>query len=76
MKQLVLSQIYNPDYNNTEGPLNDPERYVYKVEKVTNSTTPQIAWPHLSVELVEVYCNDENWNVTITSSWAMRSPGR
>jgi len=64
MKTLQLDQVINPDWTITPDGLDDPDRYRYKVIKVTNSTTPRI-WDLLTQEQVNLYCDDEEWGVTI-----------
>ena len=64
MKTLQLDQVVNPDWTiNPEG-LDDPNRYRWKVVKVTNSTKPKI-WDLLTQEQVNLYCEDDDWVVNI-----------
>lgn len=65
MKTLLLAQTANPEWTIKPDHLDDPERYLYKVVKVTNSTCPKI-WDHLTQAQVDVYCEDDNWAVTIS----------
>ena len=63
MKTLIVNQI-------ADGSTYDPEteihtaKYVYGVEKVTNSITPVIGSRLIPVAM-EVYCESDEWNVTI-----------
>lgn len=67
MKKLILSQIHNPNYSKLPAEnLDDPDLWVYVVEKVTNSITPTIGWPNLSAQQASSYCHDDEWDVTIT----------
>jgi hypothetical protein len=60
-KQVPLARI--PDSAVPESLVEWPKEYV--VKKVLGSTTPAV-WSVLSKEQVDKYCDDENWEVTIT----------
>ncbi len=64
MKTLHLDQTVNTEWTIKPDHLDDPDRYRWKVIKVTNSSTPKI-WDLLTQEQVDVYCEDDGWEVTI-----------
>jgi len=61
MKQLHLVQVQSGLSWKDEKP--DLE-YVYKVEKVINSTSPRIGEQLVQAD-ADCYCRSEEWNVTI-----------
>ncbi len=71
-RKLYVKQVVDPNwqpsatspkaYNES---LNDPNRFLFHVKKVLNSSTPNI-WAELTHDELDVYCNSENWEVTIT----------
>lgn len=65
MKTLNVEQVYDPDWPLDPANQNDPARYNYSVVKVTNSTTPQLH-RELSAAELDVYCESDDWEVTIT----------
>ena len=68
MKTLLLEQRVNPDWKidptAPDGGQRDPQRWVYLVQKVTNSTVPRI-YDTLTPAEADVYCDDDAWEVTI-----------
>lgn len=64
MKTLLLEQNHNPEWHINPDNLDDPDRYRYRPMKVTNSTTPVI-YDSLTKEQVDVYCESDEWEVTI-----------
>ncbi len=64
MKTLQLEQNVNRDWTVNPDNLDDPDRYRWKVIKVTNSTTPK-TYELLEQEQVDVYCASDEWEVTI-----------
>lgn len=65
MKTLRLDQTVNTDWKINPDQIHDPDRYRWKVTKVTNSSTPKI-WDLLTQEEVDVYCASDEWEVTIS----------
>ncbi len=65
MKTLRLDQTVNTNWVINPDNVDDPDRYRYKVTKVTNSSTPKI-WDLLTQEQIDVYCEDDGWEVTIS----------
>jgi hypothetical protein len=66
MKTLLVHQIYNsewtPDAKTESGfPMS---QHVYKVAQVTDSINPEIGTT-LKPEQMNVYCEAEDWKVTI-----------
>lgn len=61
MKTLKVDQVYD-GYTNATPPV---PKHKYKVIKVTNSVTPTIL-DHLDKEQLAVYCEADDWEVTIT----------
>lgn len=66
MKRLFVHQTYNPQFSGDPRDENNPDRFVYIVDKVTNSTTPQINATLTVIELDDRYCGSVDWEVTIT----------
>lgn len=68
-KVLLLEQTYNREYNTAQAhdPAYTVPRYVYSVREVKNSTTPRIA-DVLQQSDADVYCEREDWDVTIRST--------
>ncbi len=66
MKRLYVETIHNPNYflsnENTKGA--DHARHIFRVTKVTNSVTPSIGLT-LRIEELDVYCQDDDWNVEV-----------
>ncbi len=65
MKTLKLDQLPNSEWRINPDNLNDPDRYRWKVIKVTNSVTPKI-WDLLNQKQVDAYCEHDSWEVTIS----------
>ena len=63
MKKLTLIQRFNPKYVGEHTP--DEPKSIYVVEHVINSTTPQIH-ETLSQDEAQNYCDNEDWQVTIS----------
>ena len=68
MKTLLLEQRLNPEWKidptKPDGGQSDPDRWLYLVMKVTNSTTPRIT-DVMTREEADVYCASTDWEVTI-----------
>ena len=64
MRTLKLEQVVNPEWDNYSNP-SDPNRWLYKVVKVTNSTVPHV-FDHLVYLEADSYCEAEDWEVTIS----------
>ncbi len=59
MKKLYATQVFahtQPDLTKAT--------YEYKITKVLNATTPKI-WDLLTQEQIDLYCNNDEWEVSI-----------
>jgi hypothetical protein len=64
MKTLLVTQVFNSNFQPGTDHPDSKDRYVYEVVKVTNSTTPKIG-ARLTVDELHGYCENADWNVTI-----------
>ncbi len=64
MKTMKVEHIFNPEYFPGDNPQGRSPK-VYKVKQVTDSITPEIN-TCLSPDEMDVYCESDDWKVTIT----------
>lgn len=63
MKRLYVTQTHNPQYFDHVD--NKQPKWVYIVDKVTNSTMPAIKDVLTKIELDDHYCASADWEVSI-----------
>ena len=68
MKTMNVTQVLNSHWEPTPGgkvDKNGNNYYVYQVDRVTDSTTPEIR-EILRKEELDLFCESDDWKVTIS----------